>query len=470
MQNRLRTMIGLNSLRAQLSIWLLVPLAAFIAFNTWVTYRNATEMATLVQDRMLLGSARIIAEQIHYEEGSFQVVIPPAALELFHAAERDRVYYRIVGPHDTLLSGYTDLAPPPHSVAAEEALYFESAMRGERVRIVGFSQPIFGLGADNQVLIEVGQTLQGRNELAYRMWAHAVRQQTFMLVLAMLLVWIGLWRGLRPLMRLSEKVRWRKPGSGEPLHSEPVPSELAPLVHAIEDFESRLDEHMSMHDRFIANAAHQLRTPLTILNTQVSYAMRCDDGLEKDNTLRAINKGVQHGIRLVNQLLTLSNAEAGTGHPHRQVDVNLVDVVQQALEDLATLALAKQIDLGMEHDGKPALVRATAPMLGELVANLLDNAIRYTPEHGVVTAAVESNDGNVVLRIEDNGPGIPAEQRELVFERFYRMHEDASDGWGLGLPIVREIAIASGANVELSSTTGSSGLVVKVTFPKLAEI
>ncbi|HEY8025847.1 MAG TPA: sensor histidine kinase N-terminal domain-containing protein [Burkholderiaceae bacterium] len=463
-------MIGLNSLRAQLSIWLLVPLAAFIAFNTWVTYRNATEMATLVQDRMLLGSARIIAEQIHYEEGSFQVVIPPAALELFHAAERDRVYYRIVGPHDTLLSGYTDLAPPPHSVAAEEALYFESAMRGERVRIVGFSQPIFGLGADNQVLIEVGQTLQGRNELAYRMWAHAVRQQTFMLVLAMLLVWIGLWRGLRPLMRLSEKVRWRKPGSGEPLHSEPVPSELAPLVHAIEDFESRLDEHMSMHDRFIANAAHQLRTPLTILNTQVSYAMRCDDGLEKDNTLRAINKGVQHGIRLVNQLLTLSNAEAGTGHPHRQVDVNLVDVVQQALEDLATLALAKQIDLGMEHDGKPALVRATAPMLGELVANLLDNAIRYTPEHGVVTAAVESNDGNVVLRIEDNGPGIPAEQRELVFERFYRMHEDASDGWGLGLPIVREIAIASGANVELSSTTGSSGLVVKVTFPKLAEI
>jgi len=468
MPTRLRTLFRLNSLRAQLSTWLLIPLAAFVAFNTWVTYRNATEMATVVQDRMLLGSARIIAEQVRYEDGAYQVVIPPAALELFDATERDRVYYRIVGPRDTLLSGYTDLAPPPRAVAAEDALYFESAMRGDTVRIVAFSQPMFGAATDNQVLIEVGQTLQGRNELAYRMWAHAVRQQTFMLVLAMLLVWIGLWRGLRPLMRLSDKVRWRKPGSGEPLHADPVPTELAPLVDAIEDFEFRLDEHMSAHDRFIANAAHQLRTPLTILNTQVGYALRCPDGTEKDDALRAINKGVQHGIHLVNQLLTLSNAEVSIGHPHRQADVNLVDVVQHALEELSTLALAKHIDLGMEHDGTPALVHATASMLGELVSNLIDNAIRYTPEHGIVTAAIEANAESVTLRIEDNGPGIPPGQRELVFERFYRLHDDVSDGWGLGLPIVREIALASNARVELSDRAEGSGLVVTVTFPKAA--
>ncbi|HEX8957567.1 MAG TPA: sensor histidine kinase N-terminal domain-containing protein, partial [Burkholderiaceae bacterium] len=424
---------GRGSLRAQLLLWLSVPLAVFILFSAWVGYRNASEMATVVQDRMLLGSARTIAEQVRFEDGSFQVVIPPAALELFHGEAGDKVYYRITGPRGVLLSGSGDLALPPKQVAAEEAVYFHSEVRGEPVRIAAFAQPVFGGPAENAVLIEVGETLQGRAQLARSFWGHAVRQQALILLLAMALVWIGLWRGLRPLLRLSEAVRRRTPGNMEPLRAGPVPSELAPLAAAIEDYERRLDEHMTAHDRFIANAAHQLRTPLTILKTQISYAMRCEDGAEKDETIRAINKGVQQGIHLVNQLLTLSNAEAGTGHPRKQANLDLVNVVQHALEDLAPLAQFKRIDLGMEHDGGTAVVRSAGSMLGEMVGNLLDNAIRYTPEGGVVTAAVSSTDQGIVLRIEDNGPGIPADQRERVFERFYRLHQDTSDGWGLGL-------------------------------------
>ncbi|MBV8633185.1 MAG: sensor histidine kinase N-terminal domain-containing protein [Burkholderiaceae bacterium] len=456
-----------GSLRTQLLLWLSIPLAAFIVFGAWVAYRNANDMATVVQDRMLLGSARTIAEQVRFEDGTFQVIIPPAALELFHGEAGDRVYYRITGPRGVLLSGSADLAAPAKPVAAEDTVYFESSVRGEPVRIAAFSQPIFGVPGDNAVLIEVGQTLQGRGELAFRLWSHAVRQQALILLLAIVLVWYGLWRGLRPLLRLSEQVRRRTPGKMEPIEVGPVPGELAPLVAAIEDYEHRLDEHMSAHDRFIANAAHQLRTPLTVLNTQVSYASRCEDGAEKDEALRAIGKGVQHGIHLVNQLLTLSNAEAGTGRPLRQSDVDLVDVVQHALEDLAPLAQFKHIDLGMEHEGGTAMVRVASSMLGELVSNLLDNAIRYTPEGGIVTAIVSANAGSAVLRIEDNGPGIPADQRERVFERFYRLRQDTSDGWGLGLPIVREIAHSCGATVTLSDRVQGSGLVVTVAFPAI---
>jgi two-component system sensor histidine kinase TctE len=221
---------------------------------------------------------------------------------------------------------------------------------------------------------------------------------------------------------------------------------------------------MSTHNRFIANASHQLHTPLTLLNTQVNYALRSDDVASKDHALRAIHEGVQQGIRVANQLLTLSTAESAVAHSLRQSDVDLVEVVKRVLEESATAAQAKNIDLGFELHGGPAVVRAMPAMLHELVSNLVDNALRYTPAGGVVTAIVEARDGANFLRIADNGPGIPLDERERVFERFYRLRQDRSDGCGLGLPIVREIAVASGAHVTLSDPSSGTGLVVTVTF------
>jgi two-component system sensor histidine kinase TctE len=192
--------------------------------------------------------------------------------------------------------------------------------------------------------------------------------------------------------------------------------------------------------------------------------MRCADADGKDDALRAINQGVQHGIRLVNQLLTLSTAEVGVGHPLRKMDVNLIDVVQQVLENLAVLAQSKHIDLGVEHEGTQASLWATPSLIEELVANLVDNAIRYTPAGGIVTVVVATMHNRVQLRVEDNGPGIPEAERERVFERFYRLHEHDAEGWGLGLAIVREIAIASAAHVTLSEREVGPGLVASVTF------
>jgi two-component system sensor histidine kinase TctE len=436
----------LKSLRLQLLGWVLVPLGLLVAVNTWMAFRNASETATVVQDRMLLGAVRIIAEQTYYKSPELHVEVPPAALELFESSSPDRVYYRVTSPRGALLLGYPELPSPPVALRAEEFTHFDSAVRGEPVRVAALAQPVVGAPDPGPVLIEVAQTLQSHRALATQIWKQAIRQQLVMLGLAIVLVWLGLQFGLRPLIRLRDAVLDRQPGVLEPLDPGPVPQELAPLVSAMNEYVHRLDEHMAAHGRFVAYASHQLRTALTVLNTQVSFALRSEDAATRQDALQAIRDGVRHGIRLVNQLLTLFMAEAGAHSLPRQTEVDLAEVVKHVLEELATLAQSKSIDLGFEQRGG-SKVRGTPSMLHELVANLVDNAIRYTPAGGTVTAAVVADADRVTLRIEDNGPGIPAEQRERVFERFYRLHDGASGGSGLGLPIVREIAAASLAKV-----------------------
>jgi two-component system sensor histidine kinase TctE len=406
---------------------------------------------------------RIIAEQTYYRAGELHVEVPPAALELFQSASRDRVYYRVISPRGALLLGYAELPSPAQPLSSEEFTHFDATMRGEPVRVAAFAHPLIGASEPQAVLIEVAQTLRSHRELASQIWKQAIVHQLIMLALAIVLVWLGLRFGLRPLIRLRDAVLERRPGALEPLDPGPVPQELAPLVTAVNEYVRRLDEHMAAHGRFVAYASHQLRTALSVLNTQVSFALRTEDAAVRQDALQAIRDGVRDGIRLVNQLLTLFMAEAAAHAEDRQTEVDLAEVVKRVLEELAAAAQAKDIDLGFEQHGS-ALVRGTPSMLHELVANLVDNGIRYAPRGGVVTAAIDGAEERVTLRIEDNGPGIPAEQRERVFERFYRLHDDGPGGSGLGLPIVREIAAASRASVRLSAPLQGTGLVVSVVF------
>lgn len=451
-----------KSLRLQLLAWLLVPLPALVAINTWLSYRHAAQTATAVQDRMLMGALRIIAEQTYYRAGELHVEVPPAALELFESASDDRVYYRVLSPRGTLLLGYPELPSPAAPPRSEEFTHFDATMRGEPVRVAVLAHPLIGAPGSETVLIEVAQTLHANRELAGQIWRQAIQHQVIILTLAVLLVWLGLRFGLAPLLRLRDAVLERRPGTLEALDAAAVPHELAPLVQALNEYVRRLDQHMAEHGRFVAYASHQLRTALTVLNTQVTYALSSADAASREEALRAMRDGVRNAIRLVNQLLTLFVAEAARQAGEREAQVDLAPVVQQVLEELAAAAHAKSIDLGFEQRGS-ALVRGSVPMLHELVANLIDNAIRYTPDRGVVTAVLEASAARVTLRIEDNGPGIPAEERERVFERFYRHDAAASGGCGLGLPIVREIAAASGARVALSEPPGG-GLAVSVVF------
>jgi two-component system sensor histidine kinase TctE len=454
--------MAVSSLRAALLLWLLLPLTAVSALDSWLAYRSSRDTALLMQERMLLGAARMIGEQVHLEDGVVEVVIPPAALELFASPSLDRVYYRASDADGRLLSGYADLPLPTKAPAPEDSVFFDAAVEGRPVHVVSFAQPVFA-GHQQQVLVQVAQTGEGRERLARELWGAALARQLGLLVLVGLLLWLGLRHAMAPILRLRDRMLARPAGAVDPLGALPVPTELRPLVDAVNDYAGRLDRHMNAHSRFIANASHQLRTPLALLNTQVTYALRNPQPEARQEALQAIHASVQHGIRAVEQLLTFTRAEAA-GLRSDNGPVDLVGVAREVLEAMALRAQQRGIDLGWQGVAEPCIVAGNARILGELVTNLVDNALRYTPSGGIVNVAVVPEPGRVVLTVEDNGPGIPPAERERVFERFYRLHDRDSEGSGLGLAIVREIARSHGARITLATASGGRGLLVRVDF------
>lgn len=452
------------SLRRQLLTWLLIPLSLLVALDIWLSYRNAHHTATQIYDKTLLGSARIIAEQVHYDNGSFQVIIPPAALELFQSDSDDRVYYSIIAPTGHLLAGSIDLPDYRTQLHHDEYRFFNLPFRGDEVRIVALSQPVFATPDQGPVLIQVAQTRHGYEDLMYELWINTLHQQLLILCLTAVLVWFGLRRGLSPLTRLQHIVQRRQPNTLHPLDMQDVPQELIPLVEAMNDYISRLDEHIAAQHRFIAHASHQLRTPLAVLNTQVNYALRSPDSASKDVALHGIHDGVRHATRLVNQLLNLSKAEMAD-HIKQTHHVNIVPIIKNVLENLAIQAQSKNIDLGVECQESTLVVNDPLSMLHEMLANLVDNAIRYTPEHGIVTISAEAKNGALLLQVKDNGPGIPVVEYDHVFERFYQIRGRHSDGYGLGLAIVKEIVLAAHGEIHLKTPDEHTGLIVAISLP-----
>ena len=460
-----------RSLRRQLLAWLLIPLSVLTAGEMVYDWLDARATAGDVFDRLLLASARSIAHNVREDDGTMHVDVPRGALEVFTWPQPDRVYYRVSDVRGRLLAG-SEALPHLEDIIfdPEEPLYQSAEIDGVPIRTVGFLQP---RGKGNEaVVVEVAATLSGRSELARDMWLRNVAEELLILVLAALLAWIGLTRNLAPLRRLGRLLTARDPDSLEPLPTGDVQQELVPLVAAINQYTRRLNERIGAQRRFIANASHQLRTPLTLLNAQVHYALATQDAAAREEALRALRDGIRQGNRITNQLLTLSRAEAGSGIPATLTPVDLHAVAHLALEKVAARAERRQIDLGADTPaadaGKAAIVLADEVLLLELAVNLVDNAVRYTQAGGQVTVSTRPQASGWELTVTDNGPGIPESERERVFERFYRGEASEGEGSGLGLAIVREIGRALRASVVLDAPAHGSGLVVRVTFPGIA--
>jgi two-component system sensor histidine kinase TctE len=457
-----------SSLRKQLMAWVLLPLMVAIDVDTWLTYASSTDTAAVVQDRLLLGSARMIAQQISFEDGSFQHHIPPAALELFQSSEPDHIFYRVTTGAGKLLAGYTDLPLPGAALPAESVHFFSATMRDQPVRVVAFFQPVIGSPSTLPVIVEVAQTTNERTQLSNGLWRQAVGQQLFIVFLATICILFGLQRGLQPLIRLRNDVRNRKEGSLQKLQIHKIPSEITPLVDSFNDYMERLETYADQRSAFIQNAAHQLRTPLTVLNTQISDALRANDKSQADVSLVAARRTLQQTVRLVNQFLMLSSAEAWAVELTPLSTQSCCDIIQTVLEELSSLAHKKQIDLGFERSGADTVIAASAFALKEIAVNLVDNAIRYTPEQGVVTVRIASTDESMTLAVEDNGPGVALENREKIFQRFYRERGANTVGSGLGLTIVKELAAQCNATVAVeASCADGSGLLFSIVFPAM---
>ncbi len=452
----------MDSLRLQLLRWLLLPLAGLVAVNVFTSWRQASATADLVTDRTLDASVRAIAEDVRIDRGVIDAIVPPVALEMFDTGHRDRVFYRVDTAGGRLLTGYPDLPLPEPPPQASAPVHFTGSYRGSDLRLAALSYPLVGATDGARVTVVVGVTLAGHAAMVRELWVGNFGQQLILLVAAGVLVIIGLGRGLAPLMRLREAVMEKGRDDLSPLPDHAVQSELRPLVAALNTYMGRVAGQMAAQRRFVANAAHQLRTPLALLSTQVAFARRTGEAAERAEALAGAEESTRRLARLAAQLLTLSRAEPGSRRP-RDEDIDLAQSARQVLEGLAHLAVERDIDLGLDVNA-PAVTRGDGAMMREAVVNLVENALRYTPKGGTVTVTVDGTAEEAVLVVEDSGPGIPPEERDKVFERFYRVPGTPGEGSGIGLSIVREVVDGAGGRLVLG-TAAAGGLRGEMRLP-----
>lgn len=452
------------SLRVRLLMWLMLPLSLYIGASGWLAYRSAHDTAELVQDRALLTSAQVIAGQIAWVDGALRASVPPSALELFASPEHDRVFYQVITEGGQLLAGPPDFPHPPLFPATVPA-YSTITFNDEPLRVISFVRTMYDSGKPYRVAVVVAETMYAHDRMLAELWEPSLHRQIAMAALAALLVLIGLTVELHPLIRLKDEVAGRSPQELVPIRAGQLQTELRPIVDAINLCIQRLSAQAQQQRRFVADAAHQLRTPLTLLDTQLQFAAQLDDRVQLADVLTAMQTSSRGLADLTNKLLLLSQAEAADTPAFSRSRVDLVAVAAGVLEELVALAQRRNIDLGFESAHEHAWVTGNGELFHAMVMNLVDNAIRYIHEGGRVTVAIDSADNVAQLSVIDNGPGIHAEARQRVFERFYRNAPPGQPGTGLGLAIVKEIVAASHGTVTLAPGDDGRGLIVTVSLP-----
>jgi two-component system sensor histidine kinase TctE len=443
-----------RSLFGEILDWMLAPLLLLWPMSIAVTYLVAKTIANGPFDRALETNAYVLARQIHPVNGVAELTLPSATRDFLRADNVDSVYFQVLGTRGELVAGEADLPlprdedrPPPGVV-----MFRDGVLRGNDIRVAYTTVALPQTSGTQPVLVQVGETLDKRNALANDIIKGVILPQFVILPLAIVLVWFGLSRGLAPLNALQAQIRARRPDDLSPVDAQRAPPEIEPLVTSFNDLLARLEQNMALQKRFIADAAHQMKTPLAGLRTQAEFALRHDVPAEVQRSLEQIATSSEQAARLVTQLLALARAENRAGGLTFE-PVELASLARLAVRDWVQAALAKRMDLGYEgpEDDAPVDVDGNPLMLREMLGNLIDNAIRYTPEGGRITVRVQADwlARHAHVEIEDTGPGIPAGERARVVERFYRILGREGDGSGLGLAIVREIVAQHGGTLTL---------------------
>jgi len=443
-----------RSLFGEILDWMLTPLLLLWPVSLALTWLVAQNIAGKPFDRALEYNVQALAKLVVVKNNAVQFNLTGPAREILRADDTDLVYFQVIGTRGETLSGERDLPLPPDDDKLQDGdvRLREDRINGEDVR-VAYTWIKVDDKNGGRVLVQVAETLEKRKTLATEIVKGTMVPQFVALPLAVLLVWLALLRGTKPLAQLEKRIRARKPDDMSPLDDNAVPEEIAPLVSSINDLLSRLKVSLTTQKRFLADAAHQLKTPLAGLRMQADLAQRETDADELKKSLKHIGKSSVRATHTVNQLLALARAET-TGRSLAKQPLDMVLIASEVMADSVPRALEKQIDLGYEGPEagtQASLLEGNPTLLKELVRNLLDNAIAYTPDNGQVTLRLLANafSGVLVLLVEDSGPGIPATERELVFQPFYRALGTNVDGSGLGLAIVVEIANQHDATVSI---------------------
>ncbi len=468
-----------RSLFGEMLDWVLAPLLFLWPMSlalTWIVAQNIAhkpydaELERVVQALAAHATAGWVPLIRRPERAEVAAEIERAARTLLQGDEEAQRWYQFLGRRGELLAGDAALAVPSGDPVLSGTVYFrDDVLHDEPVRVAYLWLATSNEDRDNDALVQVAETLVQREGLAIDIIKGVLLPQFLILPLAVVLVWLALSRGFRPLEQLQQRIRQRQSNDLSPIPERDVPEEVAPLVRSINDLLQRLDKSMAIQRQFLADAAHQLKTPLAGLRTQAELAAREIDGGRGDpksmkHSLRQIAVSSQRAAHMVNQLLSMARADADSTTLRPQW-VDLGAIARAVVRDFVPRAMERRIDLGYEGPQdeagaeRPARLMAEPVLLGELVRNLVDNALQYTPSGGMVTARVSLDAAGdvVVLEVEDTGPGITPGERDLVFQPFYRALGTLVDGSGLGLAIVQEVAIRHGATVSIEDVRPRHG-------------
>ncbi len=458
------TMTG--GLQRRLLVMLILPLVLLALVNAWFDYRSADSVA-VQQDQRLAALVPLLADSVIGQAesargGLLMLMAPP--VEAFLSVGPDAAAFSILDADGRVMRGEAWLAGLPPTTFEPE--FHSEENQGTTWRIV--RQRLQSVVGEITVVLADGS--DSRQQWARTLLFKALLPNLVLITLAAFAVNWAVRRALKPLLDLKEAVERRSPRDLSAIDEEASPEEVRPLVQSLNRLFGLVNVQAEGQRRFVADAAHQLRTPLAGLQAQVeAWAQAANAAAGQPSvTLRAeqVNKlrnATRRTSQLANQLLALSRADARTMHPQPMQRVDLKDLSETTLQTHLDAATAKRIDLGL--DAQPAMVMGHDWLLRELLGNLVDNAVKYTPAGGTVTIRCGQRDGVVFLEVEDDGPGIPRAERGQVLERFYRVQGTAGEGNGLGLAIADEIARAHHTMLELDAGADGRGLKATLRFP-----
>ncbi|MES2018150.1 MAG: sensor histidine kinase [Pseudomonadota bacterium] len=444
----------MTSIRLRLLKWLLGPILLINLAGASLTYMLAWLPAQLAFDQGLADAASALSARVRADGGPATLDLPLQAEQVLRANEIDALYFVVRSSEGRVLAGDRDFP----ALTRPDLGAFEDSMRGEPVRMVFRS-----LRAGEEVLqIGVAKTMRKRRLVRTEIVRALALIETLFTLALVGLIWISVTNGLLPLARMRSNLLRREAGdlAPIPLEEAQVPYELAPVVGAFNELLDKVQSGARMQHAFLADVAHQLRTPLAGFKLHVEWlAARHASDPDTLHAVRLLRQSNERMIRQTNQLLALARAEPSHFEKTRLEVLDLAPLVEQVVQYFVEEAGKKRIDIGF--DLRPTPVFGDSFLLRDLIDNLIDNAVRYTPEQGTVTVRCYPEGRDGVLLVEDSGPGIAPHQRSQVFERFVRL-DDKTSGSGLGLAIVRDIALAHGAKVVLDDGPGGVGLMIAV--------
>ena len=450
-----------HSLRKRLLTRLWIPLASVLLLGALLSFGLAYHFGNVVHDRWLLDSATTLATQLRADTGKLILDLPQSAVEMFEWDSVDRIYEEVTSPSGRLLFGNAAFPKAPADLAPNLPRYYDATIGGNPVRVVAIAVAS-PADASKTVTIQVAETKKKREALVWEIMLAVVPLQIVILLLAGTFIWFAVTSSLSSLDEVATRLGGYDPESLVPLRGvQSAPSEIKPLISAINGLIKKVSEARAAQQRFVANAAHQLRTPLAALQVHTERALRETNPERHAEALTHVLTAVTRMRHLTHQLLTMTRSDPSSASTMVMTDLDLAQLARDELERWADAAIQHNVDLGYDGpEGGPA-VHGEPQLLRELIGNLVDNAIRYGRAGGEVTLGVRQ--GPTTIFVQDDGPGIAAAERERVLDPFYRTPRSGGDGCGLGLAIAREIAARHGASL-LIMDHAPQGTRVEVIF------